>query len=64
MSVSEQRAEPWIAMGYYYSANALRTSRAVYFAQKVTVIVDLNKKCVIMCIISTCSSIIIIISKA
>ncbi|XP_033646823.1 anaphase-promoting complex subunit 7-like [Asterias rubens] len=34
MSVSEQRAEPWIAMGYYYSANALRTSRAVYFAQK------------------------------
>ncbi|XP_038061823.1 anaphase-promoting complex subunit 7-like isoform X2 [Patiria miniata] len=34
MAVSEQRAEPWIAMGYYYANIPLKTSRAVYFAQK------------------------------
>lgn len=34
MSVSERRAEPWVAVGYT-SLAAKKTPRAVYFAQKV-----------------------------
>ena len=34
MAVSEQVAEPWVAMGYY-CLSTKKATRAVYFAQKV-----------------------------
>ena len=35
MAVSEQVAEPWVAMGYY-CLSTKKATRAVYFAQKVS----------------------------